>query len=73
MSVADVSRQFRQMGFDVLVGSVPVAQRPNDKAMAQVVNARALVIGGPTQADLMGQADEPAACNPIGQAGALLR
>jgi hypothetical protein len=67
-----VSRQFGQMGFDVLAGPIPVAQCFNDKAVAQIMNAWAVVIGRLAQSDLVGQADKPTAHDPPGQASALL-
>jgi hypothetical protein len=42
------------MNFDVLAGPVPVAQRPNDKAVAQIMKARTVVIGWLAQSHLTG-------------------
>jgi hypothetical protein len=42
------------MGFDVLAGTIPVAQGCNDKAVAQIMNAGAVVIGWLAQSDWVG-------------------
>ena len=52
--MTEVSRQFGQMGFDVLAGTIPVAQGFNDKAVAQIMNAGAVVVSRLAQSDLVG-------------------
>ena len=54
MTVANISGQFRQMGFDIPVGSVPTVEGLDHKVMAQIMNARAVMVGGLAQFDLTG-------------------
>jgi hypothetical protein len=60
-----------QVSFDVIVRAIPSAQSPDDKAMAQIMKTRTVVICGFSQSNLTLQDDEPAAHRPLGQAGAL--
>jgi hypothetical protein len=54
VAVTDVCRQLGQVSLNVPVGRIPIKQGLNDKAVAQIMNARAIVVRRLAQSDLMG-------------------
>ena len=53
MAVSQIGRQDGQSLLDIVAGPIPAQQRGDRIAVAQVVNARAVIdIAGVTQADL---------------------
>jgi hypothetical protein len=56
--MAEIVGQDRQEPFGILSATVPIQQRLKSKSVTEIVEARAVVIGGAAQANLMGQGVE---------------
>jgi hypothetical protein len=65
MPVAEVRCQDRKLALDVSAGAMPAQQGTDGKAVAEIVDARAVAIGWTAQADLVREPDKRPSHTPL--------